>query len=865
MSLEFYPLLWDFGEYLDSHVLPKELFRADHQAKKFVSRCLPESLSESPQLNRYLQLIQQMFIQNGAFIHPTTKKSAKKSKTVSCKKFYLSEVWSDILRKDTFDSDFSFSDTDSGFESDFEKYLHGGSKSKYPEITQKNKNKKSSPKSNKTPSKKSIENTRANRTIGVLGFRLTKLLQTKPYSREDLAEKTEFSKQRVCTVLSIYKLLNLVVEDMNENLLYWNSEQSLLIPDLQKYLKNLIFAKNYRRKLAKKVLYLSKKLGEKYEKRTESQTKCRDVVELIKKNVGQSANPNTIDLKCKDYPRNMLPKIQKIKHKLRQFKKRRVHFEKVDSKKKLKKISAQTFNKILTDSKYKGKGNGKVQGKAFSGYKLYPKHSKSFQDYSELRKKREQKKRSRIENMKYNERRFKRIDFDNDNKKDEFYYRNKKRNKTKSKKKKLKLKKDHYKKNEDQQKPRKKLQFYKNQKKMKYLKKNYDQDSNSDFDSFSDSISDSLTESFTDSFKDSFTDSFSDSLTDSFSDIKFSSFKKKTKKSVDVDVSEGSGNTKEKRTEEEQELKQEKGKGKGKERVKERGKELKKDIVIKKEITIGSNFEKKEKQDIDIKELNEKLKDTKLIQSTSNSNKKTIEKTTNDLNEKTTNDLNEKPNDLNANQDDGDLNKNIYEFDSEEDVDQVDIIVDIFLDEKFDQNRQLAKMLLQNQTNPKEQVENGLSPLCPTDNIGNFSESEIIESYDPESGIYCSDLFESSVTTFYSISNKSENDEFNNNNVDLNDVNENDNNVDGNKDENENDNTILLLPNINYNAQEEEKDFPDISLASSLEKIFFEKPNLNSTKNFNLSTPIIDDWDSDKENDFQKSFNDENSDIDKFV
>ncbi|KAJ6248333.1 cyclic amp receptor-like protein g [Anaeramoeba flamelloides] len=884
MTLEFYPLLWDFGDYLDSHVLPKELFRLDNQAKKFVSRCLPESLSDSPQLNRYLQLIQRLFIQNGAFIHPTTKKSVKKSKAVSCKKFYLSEVWSDILRKDTFDSDFSLSDTDSGIESDFEKYYHSESKLKYLEYSpknDKNNTKKTTPKKKKNSNKKPIENSRANRTIGVLGFKLMKLLQTKQYSRESLAEKTEFSKQRVCTVLSIYKLLNLVVEDPKTNLLYWESEQSLLIPDLQKYIKNLILAKNYRRKLAKKVLYLSKKLGEKYQKKQEYRSKCDNVIELIQKNTTKSSTKTSIDLKLEEYPKDILLKIQRIKHKLRQFRKRRVHFEKVDSKKKLKKLSNQTLNKILTNSKYKSqsKSKGKIKDKVkiniydnendnendnknnndndnnnnnnnnndnkktpkkkkiiikvmsksnkkkkrikkrvtrkkfpkkkkkiktFSGYKLYPKHSKSFHDYSELRKKRERKKRERTEKKKLKEKRFNKSNY------------NKKRKKRIKKKKK--------------------------KKKKKHSTKKANQNINSSLGSSSDTFSGSISGSFSDSFNGSLSDSFSDSFSDSLSDIKFSSLKKKRfgsfDNSEDSKEFDNNSNTSSKVKRKKKEIREyEDVYSSNSEGDNNHGQDKKK--TLNKEFVFDKNENNKLIEEFNIDSLNDKLKETKIIQSTPN-NKQKKKRNKKEIDEDEDEDENEKDDEEGGvkrekgGERDDDENDNIYEYNSDEDLDQVDVVVDIFLDEKYDQNYHLAKMLLQNQTN-QDQLENGLSPIIPVDSQDLFSESENIESYNPESGLYYSDLFESSVTTFYSLPNKSDN--------------ENDNgNEHGNENGNENEN--LLLPDLNYDEKdkEKEKDFTQISLASSMEKMLFDKPNLNEKKKFHATSTKLIDWEKDDDN-----------------
>ncbi|KAJ3440285.1 serine/threonine-protein phosphatase 1 regulatory subunit [Anaeramoeba flamelloides] len=900
MTLEFYPLLWEFGDYLDSHVLPNELFRLDHQAKKFVSRCFSESLSDSPQLNKYLQLIQQMFIQNGACIHSTIKKSAKKSQAVTCTKFYLSEVWSDILRKDPFDSDFSLSDTDSEIEYDLEKCLHSGPKSK---LTPKNKKQLEEKllANKKKNTNKLVENFRTKKTIGVLGFRLMKLLQSKQYSRENLSEKTEFSKQRVCTVLSVYKTLNLVVEDPKTNLLYWDNEQSLLIPDLQKYIKNLILVKNYRRKLAKKVLHLSTKMRQKYRNKGEYRSKCDDVIKLIQKKISQSLAKTSIDLKLKEYPKDILDKIQKIKHKLRQFRKRRVHFEKVDSKKELKRLLNQSFAKILKNSKHKSKSkskkkkrkgkskininddddegdvdddnnndndnnnkrkkkdknNGKKKHsknkkkkikatskskkkkkrikklstrkkfakkskkiKTFSGYELYPKNSKSFQDYSDFRKKRERKKRERIERKKLKEKQVNAIGFN-------------KRSKNRTKKLKAKKKKKKHSKKKSAQ--------------------NLISSSDSILDTFSDSTLSTFSGSLSDTFSDSFTVSLSESFSDSFPDIKFSSLKKKRLGSIansedpkEFDKNDNISNKVERKKKEirEDEDESEDLYTSNSEEDNDHGQGKKK--KFNKELVFDKNENNKLIEEFKINTLNEKLNETKTIQQSTPNNKQKKKRNKKEIEEEEDDDEDDdEEGEVKREKGGGrhhDGNGNIYEYNNCKDTYQVDVTVDIYLDEKHHHNYQLTKRLLQNQTNQCK-LENALSPTIPIDSQNLFSKSENIESYNPESGFYHSDLFESPVTSFYSLPNKSENKNKNKNkNKNGNGNGKESGSRSGNGNDNDNENESLLLHELNYNenGKEKGKKFTQLSLASSMEKMLFDNPNLNEKKKFHSLTKLID-------------------------
>ncbi|KAJ3425800.1 hypothetical protein M0812_28246 [Anaeramoeba flamelloides] len=76
----------------------------------------------------------------------------------------------------------------------------------------------------------------------------------RPSTREELHKETGFIKQRISTVLSIYKAIDLVTEDNSTHSIKWNSYQAKVITDSQKYIKHLIKLWNQKRLFAKKLL-----------------------------------------------------------------------------------------------------------------------------------------------------------------------------------------------------------------------------------------------------------------------------------------------------------------------------------------------------------------------------------------------------------------------------------------------------------------------------------------------------------------------------------------------------------------------------------------------------------------------------------
>ncbi|KAJ3431909.1 hypothetical protein M0812_20833 [Anaeramoeba flamelloides] len=200
MKPEFYKLLWSFGKFLHKHTRLEKLFRINVLLQGFFDKHFHDENKHLPQAKKYLDLIILMFIQNGALLHPLSKKkkysraySDSRNQKIS-RKFYLSQAWSDLFKQNYYDRFLEMKCVE--YEEIDKKEKQKAKKEKF-----RSKFKAKLLKLEDYSSLNPIENSRANRTIGVLGFKIIKLLQKHNYNREDLSLLTDFSKQRVCTVL----------------------------------------------------------------------------------------------------------------------------------------------------------------------------------------------------------------------------------------------------------------------------------------------------------------------------------------------------------------------------------------------------------------------------------------------------------------------------------------------------------------------------------------------------------------------------------------------------------------------------------------------------------------------------------------
>ncbi|KAJ3443486.1 hypothetical protein M0812_09329 [Anaeramoeba flamelloides] len=260
----------------------------------------------NPLFQNCVQRIKRLFVQNGIFIQPPQKKTKKLSLKQENDQFYLSCAWYNI------------------FTIDSEKVQVQKQNLMEPTINIDGQNNEKN---------HSYENPRSRKTIGVLGFKLMKLLKQKSYPRELLSTKTGFSKQRICTVLSIYKLLNLVKVDPKTNFYSWNKEQSLIIPEIQKYLNDLIAARNLREALVQKVLLLSNRLNENLKNKHGHDQRYRQIADslstIVQSKVSNSVQKKkTIQGRIKDLKiRQVMRLLQENKKKLREYRKESIKYD----------------------------------------------------------------------------------------------------------------------------------------------------------------------------------------------------------------------------------------------------------------------------------------------------------------------------------------------------------------------------------------------------------------------------------------------------------------------------------------------------------------------------------------------------------
>ncbi|KAJ6227367.1 hypothetical protein M0813_09948 [Anaeramoeba flamelloides] len=249
----FYPLLWQFGDYLYRKVKDDQLFSLSKVTQKFLHK-----YSYDPKLVEYIKPkikhIKSLFNQNYVFVRPAPgyrarsrrrnmknqalKNTSNSSSVYDMQEdgFYLSPTWRKILLYDQHISQYS------------KPYGSGKSLSSSKKVS-----------------------SRDTRTIGVLGFRLTKMLQNKPCTREIMGNVTGFSRQRICTVLSIYKSVNLISDDQSNGYVCWNHGNGQVISEMKQYLENVILLRKKKRELAQRVLELSKKMKNTINEKIENQ------------------------------------------------------------------------------------------------------------------------------------------------------------------------------------------------------------------------------------------------------------------------------------------------------------------------------------------------------------------------------------------------------------------------------------------------------------------------------------------------------------------------------------------------------------------------------------------------------------------
>eukprot|EP01102_Stenamoeba_stenopodia_P004248 TRINITY_DN14579_c0_g1_i1.p1 TRINITY_DN14579_c0_g1~~TRINITY_DN14579_c0_g1_i1.p1 ORF type:complete len:301 (-),score=51.19 TRINITY_DN14579_c0_g1_i1:63-848(-) len=111
---------------------------------------------------------------------------------------------------------------------------------------------------------------RASRNICFLCAKLVQELKKGPQTRDQLATATGFARQRVCTVLSVYKAIGLIHDSKKRGAIEWNQLQEKLLPNLSSHITKVIEMRKENRSLRQKESELVKQLLLKCQERSAS-------------------------------------------------------------------------------------------------------------------------------------------------------------------------------------------------------------------------------------------------------------------------------------------------------------------------------------------------------------------------------------------------------------------------------------------------------------------------------------------------------------------------------------------------------------------------------------------------------------------
>ncbi|KAJ6232966.1 hypothetical protein M0813_04248 [Anaeramoeba flamelloides] len=329
--LNFGDLFWGFGYYLYCSLNDNEIFREKKMRKHFLRTLFPNSKSKRRQHKKHLELVQVLLNQNSVVLRPESKTVGKsvlnKSNDTSQLKrksrhyvphpnqYYLNPHWRTLFM----DPKYSFSPI-------FEKRINQNTVHLLPP---KKRSKKFSPQRVSHP----------DRTIGILGFKIHKILQNEPKTREQIEKETQFPRQRVSLVLSVYKGLKMIIEDQSTGYFYWNYEQSVTFPKTTRYFSELIKAKKTKQLLFNRLSELSKRLMEKAVQKknisVETQRKLRNAFETLPnqqtQNTGTNDNNNSNERlkENKDGNNTRIPSKIEIQELLTSLAQKRKHLQKL--------------------------------------------------------------------------------------------------------------------------------------------------------------------------------------------------------------------------------------------------------------------------------------------------------------------------------------------------------------------------------------------------------------------------------------------------------------------------------------------------------------------------------------------------------
>eukprot|EP01155_Anaeramoeba_flamelloides_P023759 Anaeramoba_flamelloidesa808233_30.p1 GENE.a808233_30~~a808233_30.p1 ORF type:complete len:334 (-),score=64.80 a808233_30:12-1013(-) len=242
---DFYALYYSFAHHLYSIYSDNDYIDPIQALTKFKNTLNQSFLSQ--QMDHQFGLIIQIFIQTGLL-------SNENSETNKPETLQLSPSWRSIINHIT---------------KSVRKYNKAG--------------KQYVPKTEEIQ----IGENRKCRTIAMLGQLVLNELRNGADSREKISEKTGFARQRICTVLSVFKAIGVVKEFGTRRKLKikLNRVQERFLPQCNSRLLELNKLKNEKKKIAKETFEMFEKLKEN-RKVFESQEQISNYQEIIKKIVG---------------------------------------------------------------------------------------------------------------------------------------------------------------------------------------------------------------------------------------------------------------------------------------------------------------------------------------------------------------------------------------------------------------------------------------------------------------------------------------------------------------------------------------------------------------------------------------------------
>ncbi|KAJ6250453.1 hypothetical protein M0813_15939 [Anaeramoeba flamelloides] len=250
LNPNYYSLFWSYGKFLYSTFQPQQTIKLHRTTKKFFQKYNLCHKNVNKQIVQRLESVQQLLIQNRILLHrsQTTRKKKKSRNNPKKQKFFLSRVWSPLFQTQTESEKFN--------KIVVEKDLKKSQKRRLKEL-------------------ESLENSRSEKTIGLLSFKLIQLVQQRSYTCEELTETTGFLKQRVSNVLRIYKLLNLVTLDSQTSKYEWNWTQSEMLPEINEKIREYFQKFEKKRQLLDRLSQIQQKFDSRLSNNKQQVLACK--------------------------------------------------------------------------------------------------------------------------------------------------------------------------------------------------------------------------------------------------------------------------------------------------------------------------------------------------------------------------------------------------------------------------------------------------------------------------------------------------------------------------------------------------------------------------------------------------------------